>query len=313
MHHATLLGLLAAAAGTAAARPPHRARQSNGTVQCPIVFDGRVAATTELTDFDSYATSPFNAEYVKGDGLKWSEIIKFPEVPNARFDDETHKALEVTISDDSIFQNQQGFRRAGLQFQGDTNNGSPASEGVKTIHFSVRYDAQRALNLSHEYLAVWHETADYSANQFNFEVGTVIGQENSLPADTYKVLDRHYQQIWATPILEDEWQNFAITLDFDKKCVLAFYSVFSFLVPQLTHTCSTLQVYYSAGDEPLESVTDAVSNDNSGEGQYQIGLLKKPTGTDDVVNSGYQESGIDEGLIYGSLFIEDSADGCVSL
>lgn len=60
-------------------------------------------------------------------------------------------------------------------------------------------------------------------------------------------------------------------------------------------------------------MTDAVSNNNAGEGQYQIGLLKKPTGTSDVVNSGYQESGIDEGLIYGSVFIEDSADGCVSL
>lgn len=72
-------------------------------------------------------------------------------------------------------------------------------------------------------------------------------------------------------------------------------------------------MYYSEGDEPLESVTDPVNNNNSGEGQYQIGVLKKPTGTDDVVNSGYQESGIDEGLIYGSLFIEDSADGCISL
>lgn len=72
-------------------------------------------------------------------------------------------------------------------------------------------------------------------------------------------------------------------------------------------------MYYSEADEPLESVTDAVSNNNAGEGQYQFGLLKKPTGTDDVVNSGYQESGIDEGIIYGSVFIEDSADGCISL
>jgi hypothetical protein len=72
-------------------------------------------------------------------------------------------------------------------------------------------------------------------------------------------------------------------------------------------------VYYSKGDQPLKSVTSAVSNDNSGDGQYQIGILKKPTGTDDVVNSGYQESKLNEGLIYGSLFVEDSASGCVSL
>ena len=76
---------------------------------------------------------------------------------------------------------------------------------------------------------------------------------------------------------------------------------------------STLQVYYSVGNEPLEAVTDALSNDNPGKGQYQIGILKKPTGTDDVVNSGFQETGIDEGQIYGSIFLEDSSDGCVSL
>ena len=72
-------------------------------------------------------------------------------------------------------------------------------------------------------------------------------------------------------------------------------------------------MYYSKGDEALKSVTQAVTNDNSGEGQFQTGLLKKPTGTSDVVNAGYQESGIKEGLIYGGLFIEDSDGACVSL
>jgi hypothetical protein len=76
---------------------------------------------------------------------------------------------------------------------------------------------------------------------------------------------------------------------------------------------STIQVYYSKGNDPLASVTKAVSNDNSGQGEYQIGILKKPTGTSDVVNSGYQESKLNEGQIYGGLFIEDSANGCVSL
>lgn len=76
---------------------------------------------------------------------------------------------------------------------------------------------------------------------------------------------------------------------------------------------STLQVYYSKGSDPLKSVTSAVANDNSGGGQYQIGILKKPTGTSDVVNSGYQESKLNEGQIYGSIFIEDSANACVSL
>ena len=72
-------------------------------------------------------------------------------------------------------------------------------------------------------------------------------------------------------------------------------------------------MYYSKGNDPLASVTKAVSNDNSGGGQFQIGILKKPTGTSDVVNAGYQEKGINEGQIYGSLFIEDSASACISL
>lgn len=76
---------------------------------------------------------------------------------------------------------------------------------------------------------------------------------------------------------------------------------------------STLQMWYSEGDAELEQATEPIANNNAGDGQYQIGMLKKPTGTDDVVNSGYQESGIDEGLIYGGIFIEDGGDGCVSV
>jgi hypothetical protein len=76
---------------------------------------------------------------------------------------------------------------------------------------------------------------------------------------------------------------------------------------------STLQVYYSKGNDPLRAVTGKVSNDNTGEGQFQIGMLKKPTGTSDVVNSGYQESNLNEGQIYGGIFIEDSTNGCISL
>lgn len=76
---------------------------------------------------------------------------------------------------------------------------------------------------------------------------------------------------------------------------------------------STLQVYYSKNDEPLKSAASAFSNDNSGNGQFQIGILKKPTGTNDVVNAGFQSKNLNEGLIYGSLFVEDSAGGCVSL
>ncbi|KAM7217380.1 hypothetical protein V8F06_007227 [Rhypophila decipiens] len=298
MHHSTLLALftsLTAVLAHPGPRPggkrPHN-HAVNAPTKCPIVFDGRIKSTAELSEFDSYGTSIFNPDYVKGQNLKWSQILKFPtDAGNSRFDNETHKPFEVTLSDQSIFQTQKGFRRAGLQFQGDTNTGSPGSTGVKTLHFSVKLDPARPLNLSHEYLNVWHETSDYSANQFNFETGTILGQ-TGLPKDTWKILNRQNKQIWSTPIDKTAWQNFAITIDYSK---------------------NTLQVYYSKGDDPLKSVTSAVSNNNAGAGQYQIGMLKKPTGTSDVVNSGYQSSRLNEGLIYGGLFLEDSAGGCVSL
>ena len=72
-------------------------------------------------------------------------------------------------------------------------------------------------------------------------------------------------------------------------------------------------IYYSKGDAPLAVALKAASANLAGAGQYQMGILKKPTGTNDVVNSGYQTAGINEGQIYGGIFVEDSANGCVSL
>lgn len=77
---------------------------------------------------------------------------------------------------------------------------------------------------------------------------------------------------------------------------------------------STLQVLYSEGNKPLKNVTAPLPNDNSGGGQLQLGIAKKPTETETVVFDGYQEhiSG-SEGQIYGGVFVEDSDGGCVSL
>ncbi|KAI1478856.1 hypothetical protein K445DRAFT_140233 [Daldinia sp. EC12] len=274
-------------ASSASARPTKR---GTGEIKCPIILNGFVPADLTPTDFDSYATSPFNPDYIRG-SEKFSEILQFPEVESSRFDNESTRAVEVTINDKSIFQKQNGFRRAGLQIQGDTNENGPGTTGVRTLHFSVKQDPERTLNLTHEYLNVWHESADYSANQFNFQSGTIIGKSGS-DKNNFKILNRQNTQVWSTPIDATAWQNFAITLDFVK---------------------NTLQVYYSKDDEPLKAVTEALQNDNSGGGQYQIGILKKPTGTSDVVNSGYQETGINEGQIYGGIFLEDSANGCISL
>ena len=77
---------------------------------------------------------------------------------------------------------------------------------------------------------------------------------------------------------------------------------------------STIQVFYSSGQAPLREVTSQLPNDNSGGGQLQIGMAKKPTETETVVWDGYQESiPKGEGQIYGGVFVEDSSNGCVSL
>ncbi|KAF5017565.1 hypothetical protein F66182_10488 [Fusarium sp. NRRL 66182] len=261
---------------------------------CPVVFDGRVPSNASLTDFDTAnggGWNPFNPGYVKGNNVSWSEILELPrgEKPS-RFDSAAGTVpLEVTISDESIFMQQYGFRRAGLQWSNDTNEGSPGSEGVKTLHFSILQDESRPLNLSHEYLNVWHESADYSANQIQFQAGALIGQNHS--SDTWKLLDREAKLLWDVPMLKSVWQNFAITLNFDK---------------------NTVQAWYSEGRKPLRVATQPIASNLTGDGQYQIGILKKPTGTSDVANAGYQESNLDEGLIYGGVFLEDSKNGFCS-
>ncbi|KAL0938646.1 uncharacterized protein CTRU02_205256 [Colletotrichum truncatum] len=299
MYALTILTLLAAQALS----KPLKCRS---IIRCPLVFDGRVPSNALVADFDVASGggwNPFNPSYVKGANLLWSDIIVLPDTGPSRFDkDSDTRALEVTISDESIFMNQRGFRRAGLQFSKDANNGSPANVGVKTLHFSVKQDLERPLNLTHEYLNVWHETAAYDANQFNFQVGTIIGQ-TGLAEDTFKLLDRNNKQLWSTPMeANGSWQNFALTLDFDQKENAR----------EILTCLSTIQVWYSAEDAPLEKQGEAISANLAGNGQYQIGILKKPTGTDDVVNSGYQSSNLDEGQIYGGIFIEDSTNGCVS-
>ncbi|KAF3762644.1 hypothetical protein M406DRAFT_323640 [Cryphonectria parasitica EP155] len=264
---------------------------SNTTTSCPVLLDGRVPSNATLDEFDA-TNGIFNPDYVKGNNVSWSDILLFPSaVPASRFDSGSYKPLEVTINNASIFQTQYGFRRAGLQFAADTNTGSPGYAGVVTLHWSVRQDPARALNLSHEYLNVWHESADYSADQIMFQAGQMIDFPD-LPSDTFKIFDRNSALLWSTEIEEDEWQNFAVTLDMD---------------------ANTVQFYYSVGTDALAAVTNIISADLSGDGEYQIGILKKPTGSSDVVNSGYQEAPFEEGQIYGGLFVEDSTGGCISL
>lgn len=81
-----------------------------------------------------------------------------------------------------------------------------------------------------------------------------------------------------------------------------------------TDDSSTIQVFHSTGNEALVQRTRPLANDLSGNGELHFGINKNPTDPGaDVLRSGFQESGIDEGLIFGGIFVEDGASGSVSL
>ncbi|KAF9878268.1 hypothetical protein CkaCkLH20_04306 [Colletotrichum karsti] len=282
---------------------PHVALRSlqalAASVQCPIVLDGRIPQNFTLETFDTNA-SPYNPGFTKGED-PWSKIILFPSVPTiSRFDASNvtgnFKSLEVTINDRSIFNPppgknpQLGFRRAGLLL----GNGSDASnQGVMTFHWSSMQDSSRKLNLTHEYLTAFHETNDSGGAQFALQLGLPLGQNGTEPpASNWKMMDRNNSVVFTTPLKFDVWQNFAVTLN----------------VPQ-----NTMQVFFSENNEPLKSVTKVLPNNNAGGGALQIGMLKKPTETKTVVFDGFQEAGLNEGQILGGIFVENSANGCVSL
>ncbi|TLS26262.1 hypothetical protein PpBr36_04099 [Pyricularia pennisetigena] len=269
--------------------------------QCKLQFDGRVPANFKPENFDS-VNNIFDPKNVLGKGLKFSDLIELPALQQQSIFDVGGKtqALEVTINDKSIFVPnadtvQNGFRRAELLIA--SNSGTDDStKGVKTLHFSVAKDAKRPLNLTHEYQIVFLEDNKFSTNQIVVKTGTIAGQANANP-DTLNVFGNVASSppklLFSTPFGADGFHNFAMTLDFNK---------------------NTTQVFFSKGNEPLKAVSKAEANDVSGGGQFHFGILKKGVGNaKDVVREGIQEANINEGLIYGGIFMEDSAGGCISL
>jgi hypothetical protein len=202
-------------------------------IKCPIIFDGRIPSNLTLPVFDT-TTSPYNPKNVKGENLTWSSILRLPYSDSSRFDSTTYgksnyKAVEVTISDKSLFRAggklQTGFRRAGLLYASDTNAaGSDAADsGIVTFHWSVKQDEYRKLNLSHEYMNVWHERADYAGNQFSFVGGVILKQDGGTGIDTkkeresWKVQNRNNSVVFKAKMNFRDWQNFAIRLDYEKR------------------------------------------------------------------------------------------------
>ena len=72
---------------------------------------------------------------------------------------------------------------------------------------------------------------------------------------------------------------------------------------------------FSEGTALLVAVTEAVTSDVNGQGQYRFGILKKSTGEGltDIVKQGFQPSGPDKGVIFGGVFQEDNSTGCIGL
>jgi hypothetical protein len=68
-----------------------------------------------------------------------------------------------------------------------------------------------------------------------------------------------------------------------------------------------MQVFHSTGQDPLAQVSEVTANDNSGNGEYHFALLKLADA------EGQQAAGIDEGISFAGIFMEDSADGTVTL
>lgn len=267
--------------------------------KCPVTFEGRVPSNFTAATFDT-TTSLFNPANVFGQGLKWSQIIQLPAVSGSLFDQNTIP-VEVTIDDASIFAPsatnvQTGFRRAELLIS--SNNGTDASTtGIKTVHFSVGKDSARPLNLTHEYQLFFLEDASFSTNQVVLKTGTILGGNATDDPDTLRLFGNvnanPVQTLFQTKFTPNIFHNFAVTLDF---------------------TANTTQVFYSTGTSPLTAQTQAIKNDVHGQGQFHFGMLKKPVnGGADITKSGFQESGINEGIVFGGIFEEDSSNNCISL
>ena len=65
---------------------------------------------------------------------------------------------------------------------------------------------------------VWHEAADYSSNQIQFQTGQIIGG-SAADKSNFKILDRKGKSLYNVAIDKTNWQNFAVKLDYNKKSV----------------------------------------------------------------------------------------------
>ena len=78
----------------------HSARKQD--VSCPLVFDGRVPKSATGATFDNDGL-PYDSAFVLGANVTWTDTLRFPRRESSLFHNSSSKAVEVTISDRSIF------------------------------------------------------------------------------------------------------------------------------------------------------------------------------------------------------------------
>jgi hypothetical protein len=199
---------------------------------CPIIYDGRVAPFVDISAFDKRET-PFEGRHPRD--VPWSSILDFPHVVPSLFDaDYGGKAIEIGINDLSILHPsdtgaQKGLRWSSLYFTGNADGNDTSTRDVKTFHWSVKQG--RPLNLSHEYLNVFHERKDGHGYQFALTLGTLVGREKQTNKNNWKVLNRKNEVVFQTPMSKTEWENFAVTLDWEREYVNVSPLVFLPFIP----------------------------------------------------------------------------------
>ncbi|KAL5115533.1 hypothetical protein ACEQ8H_006596 [Pleosporales sp. CAS-2024a] len=264
-------------------------------VQCQkIVFDGRVPSTATPADFDA-TTSLFDPNFVKGQNVTFSSLVKLSG-QTSLFDAAVKaQAIEVTISDQSIFapggnNAQTAVRRAELMPNPNRTGNNITTTGVKTLYFSIKGNSERPLNISHEYLLVFLERGDFNGNQISLKTGTLIGSDGATKNQLVLLgnTKNGSKTLFTTPFSETDFVNFGLVMNFDK---------------------NTIQVFSSTGNAALKQQTQALPNDLSGNGSFHFGVNKNPVNPGaDSLRSGIQESCIFEGVFYGSILIEDSTN-----
>ncbi|GKT93517.1 hypothetical protein CT0861_12327 [Colletotrichum tofieldiae] len=280
----------------------------NATAGAIVLPDGRIKADAVPEDFNVLG-SVFKSAVVKGDGLLFSNVITFPDVESSIFDKATNtKAFAINIDDKSVFipqggEAQSNIRRADLLPSIRSQLNDVAVTGVRTLHFSVQRDPAKPLNATHDYQIVNLESKDFSFHQIDVRTGAdngneiaVFGNSKTTPAP---------QKIFSAPFGEGQFENFALKMDFNAK-----YG-FLYLRPQgrdLTDSIdSTVQVFHSTGQAPLQQATEPIANDLAGLGEYHFALQKN------AVGDAPQPTGIQEALFFAGIFMEDSTDGTVTL